>query len=125
MLDKFINDFEKAVKNLEAVMNLEFSEFNRDSAIKRFEICFDLAWKAVKIFAKLQGIECYSPRQCFKEAFSLKLIDYDNEWLKIIEDRNLCAHIYSESYVEKVYPRLRNYLLVFKKLLDNLKKLKG
>lgn len=29
-----------------------------DSAIKRFEICFDLAWKSIKYSAKKQGTEC-------------------------------------------------------------------
>ena len=62
-------DFKKTIQNLKEVMNLEKTDVTRDSAIKRFEICFDLAWKAIKIYVKEQGIECYSPRACVKTAF--------------------------------------------------------
>ena len=43
-----LNNFNKAVKNLEQVLDLNPNEFIRDSAIKRFEITFDLAWKTIK-----------------------------------------------------------------------------
>jgi len=44
------------------------------------------------------------------------LIDYDEKWLKIIDDRNLSAHLYKEEYADQVYSRLNDYLKLFKKL---------
>jgi len=38
-----IEDFEKATLKLEEVLKLEETEVVRDSAIKRFELCFDLS----------------------------------------------------------------------------------
>ena len=114
------SDFQKVIQRLEEVLKLEKTEINRDSAIKRFELCFDLAWKSIKVFAKKEGIECNSPRACFKTAFQLKLIDYDEGWLKMIDDRNLTAHLYKEEYADQVYPRLFEYLEMFKKLLKKL-----
>ncbi|MFH0923149.1 MAG: HI0074 family nucleotidyltransferase substrate-binding subunit [Candidatus Falkowbacteria bacterium] len=122
MLNKILKDFNKAIDNLEEVLDLEKDNVTRDSAIKRFELCFDLAWKSIKNYAKIQGIECYSPRGCFKEAYMLKLIEYSEKWMKIVDDRNLCAHLYSEDYADNVYQALDEYVEMFKKLLEKLKK---
>lgn len=115
-----LEDFRKIIGRLEDVLVIEKSSINRDSAIKRFELCFDLAWKSIKAYAKDQGLECYSPRNCFKTAFQLKLIDYDERWLKMIDDRNLTTHLYKEEHADEVYSRLPDYLEMFKKLLINL-----
>lgn len=117
-----IEDFRKAVKKLEEILEMEKTEVVQDSAIKRFEFCFDLAWKSIKYFAKKQGEECFSPRECFKTGFQLKFIDYSNEWLAMIEDRNLTSHTYSLQYADEVYGRLNGHLAKFKELLDHLEK---
>lgn len=122
--DNIIEDFGNAVKRLEEILGMEKTEVVQDAAIKRFEICFDLAWKSIKFFAKKQGSECFSPRECFKTAFQLNFIDYDKNWLAMVEDRNLTSHIYSFDYASEVYGRLNNYLILFKKLLGHLKNLK-
>lgn len=71
-----IKDFKKAIHKLDEVLQLEKTEVVRDAAIKRFELCFDLAWKSIKSYAQREGIECFSPRECFKTGFSLHIIDY-------------------------------------------------
>lgn len=113
-------DFQKAIGKLDKVLKEKKTEITRDSAIKRFEICFDLAWKAIKIHAQKEGLECYSPRTCFKIAFQLKLIAYDELWLKMVDDRNSTAHLYGENLADIVYKNLPAYLLLFKKLALNL-----
>jgi len=120
MSNKILKDFEKAVKRLEEVLKLKKTKVVRDSAIKRFELCFDLAWKSIKNYSKFHGLECYSPRECFKTAFQLKLIEHDERWLKMIDDRNLTTHLYKESQAEKVYKRLAKYLEMFKNLFEKL-----
>ena len=39
----------------------------RDSAIKRFELCFELSWKTLKDFLAEEGILCRFPRSCLKD----------------------------------------------------------
>lgn len=116
-----LEDFEKAISKLGEVLKLEKTEVVRDSAIKRFELCFDLSWKCIKAQAKEEGVECFSPRACFKAAFQIKLIDYDETWLKMLDDRNLTTHIYREEYAEEVYSRLLDYVRYLRKLLERLK----
>jgi len=122
MLNKILEDFEKIIKKLKEVLELERTEIRRDSAIKRFELCFDLAWKSIKVFTKREGVECYSPRACIKEAFQLGLIEHDERWLKMLDDRNSLVHLYKEEKADEVYRKLPEYLGVFKDLLERLKK---
>ena len=113
-------DFKKAISRLKEVLDLEKSDVVRDSAIKRFEMCFDLAWKVIKLHVKKQGLECYSPRQCFKIAFQLKLIDNQENWLRMIDDRNITVHIYKEKYANQVYKHLKKHLELLEKLVEKL-----
>lgn len=121
MLNKILENFERSINKLEEVLRLEKTEISRDSAIKRFELCFDLSWKAIKEYARISGIECYSPRECFKTALQLKLIEHNEKWLEMIDDRNLTVHLYKEELSEEIYQKLPEYLEMFKDLLERLK----
>jgi len=115
-----LKDFTRTIARLEDALNLGKTDIVRDSAIKRFELCFDLAWKNIQIYARKEGMESHSPRSCFKTAFQLNLIEYDEGWLEMLEDRNLTVHMYKEKYAEEVFARLPKYLLLFKKLANSL-----
>lgn len=117
-----LKDLDKAIKKLDEALSFKKTEMARDSAIKRFELCFDLCWKAIKSYARNQGMECYSPRSCFKIAFQLKLIDHSQDWFKMIEDRNTTAHMYGAAYADEVYSRLPIHLELFEQLASNIRK---
>jgi len=122
MFEELFRKFEKALKKLKEVLEKEKSEIIRDSAIKRFEICFDLAWKTLKAYlSEYQKVECHSPKSCFKLAYQEKIIDYNDYWLKIIDFRNQTAHTYNEDLVDKIYNELPKVFQYLKKLLEILK----
>ena len=121
MSNKILKDFQKTIERLGEVLKIEETEITRDSAIKRFELCFDLARKSVKNFARENGMECYSPKECFKVAFQLKLIEHDEKWLEMVKDRNLTTHLYKEEQAEKIYQKLLEYLEMFKNLREKIK----
>jgi nucleotidyltransferase substrate binding protein (TIGR01987 family) len=112
-------DFKRAVERLSEVLAMEKTPVVRDSAIKRFEFCFDLSWKTIKAYAKIQGLGCASPRDAIKTAFTLKLIAYDEKWLSMIDDRNCTVHLYKEDYADAVYLRLSVYLNLFGELIKS------
>lgn len=121
-LESLLEDLESALSRLEEVLAEEKNEIVRDSAIKRFEIAFDLLWKTLKAFLEeYYNAVCFSPRNCFKEAFRQKLIDYDEFWLRIAKTRNYAAHTYSEVLAEKIYPQLPEALIKFQNLLQKIK----
>lgn len=115
-------DFEKALTRLEEVLKEKKSEIVRDSAIKRFELAFDLAWKTLKAFLEEQhNASCASPRNCFREAFRIGIIEYDDFWIELTSMRNYTVHAYSEALAEKIYVGLPRALEAFQKLNDALK----
>lgn len=115
--------FLKTVKRLEETLSKEKTEERRDSAIKRYELCFDASWKFLKAELENQkGILCSSPNDCFKEAYRQGLISYSNEWIKMTKERNLAVHTYGEKFADSLYRELPKFLKLFKELLVNAEK---
>ena len=119
--ESLFEDFQKAIKRLSEVLEQEKTEFIRDSAIKRFEITFDISWKALKAFLEdYYKIRCASPKTCFREAFNQGLIDYDEMWMKIADWRNDVVHIYKEDLAERLYNDLPQALKYFQLLKEKI-----
>ena len=118
-----LKDFDKAVARLDEILQMKKNDVVRDSAIKRFEIVFDLGWKTLKAcLEERYNAPCASPRACFREAFSQGLIPHDEFWIDVTSFRNYTVHTYKETLAEKVYAGLPKALEYFQKLLDILKK---
>ena len=117
-----IEQFEQIIARLKDVMNKERNEYMRDSAIKRFEIAFDLSWKLVKTFLEEKhGVICKSPKSCFREAYKQSVIEYDEFWIEMTNLRNEVAHIYREETADKIYGKLDDIIEYFEKLLETIK----
>lgn len=100
--ESVFEDFQNAVTRLEEVLGEEKTDIVRDSAIQRFEIVFELAWKTTKAFLEdYHSTKCVSPQSCFREAFRVGLIDYDDAWIQLAMTRNLTVHVYKEELAEK------------------------
>jgi nucleotidyltransferase substrate binding protein (TIGR01987 family) len=94
---------EKAYFKLKESLDQEYNEFIRDSAIKRFELVFELLWKLIKRLAEAELLECYSPKSAFQAGFQMGLIQDETTFLKILEYRNLTVHTYDEQRADQVY----------------------
>jgi nucleotidyltransferase substrate binding protein (TIGR01987 family) len=109
----------KALKTLKEIVEEPYSTIVRDAAIKRFEYSFDIFWKLIKDYLRVQeGIECASPKSCFREAFKVGILS-EEETVKVLEmtdDRNLSTHTYDEEAVEEIYQQVRDYW----KLMDDI-----
>jgi nucleotidyltransferase substrate binding protein (TIGR01987 family) len=99
---------EKAYLKLNEALDQEYSEFIRDSVIKRFELVFELLWKLLKRLAELELIECYSPKSAFQAGFQMGLIKNETVFLSILEYRNLTVHTYNEEQAERVFVFIRD-----------------
>ncbi len=109
----------KALKTLEEIVDEPYSTIVRDASIKRFEYSFDIFWKLIKDYLRVQeGIECASPKSCFREAFKVGVLS-EEETVKVLEmtdDRNLSTHTYDEEAIEEIYQQVKNYW----KLMDDI-----
>lgn len=98
----------KAITRLEEACAQPFSTFIRDAVIQRFEFCWELAWKTLKLRLEYLGIEALNPRDIFREALNKGLIHDGNSWSEAQKKRNLTTHTYDEKLANDVYEYLMN-----------------
>lgn len=94
----------------------------RDGVIQRFEFCTELAWKSAREYLLDQGYtEINSPKAVMRQAYADDLIADQEGWLKLLEDRNLTSHLYSDATASEIFQRIRtSHLALFLKLSDRL-----
>ena len=95
----------------------------RDACFRRFKLSYELLWKTLKIFLEeIHGVRAVSPRQVFKEAFALSLIEKEQIFIEMIESRNTLAHTYNEEQAMKIYVKCADYLKAMNSVLAQLNK---
>lgn len=122
--------FKRAFQKFREVADSQFlpdifkEEFLIEITTKRFEYTYEALWKTLKELLRLQGLECNSPKSCFKEAFKEGLIDgkYEEVFFEMIALRNRLVHIYDEEMAKEVYLKLKNkkFLLAFEDIAKKI-----
>jgi hypothetical protein len=60
-----VSDLDRAKNRLQEALAQPEDTFIRDASIKRFEFCFELAWKSIQSISRLEGQACVTPRAAF------------------------------------------------------------
>ena len=96
--------------------------FPRDGLIQRFEFTFELAWKTLKTVFEAEGLlGLNSPKTVLREAYAAELINDDDTWLKMLNDRNTTAHIYSEDLAKEICQNIKEkYVYELTKLAEKI-----
>lgn len=89
----------KEVLSLENINQLDYLQ---DATIKRFEFVIELYWKVLKKFLSYEKIESNSPRDVLRKSFQFNLIDNENIWLQMLDDRNNTSHVYNQEDAKKI-----------------------
>lgn len=114
-------NFRNAVKRLDEGVRQAKNQLDKDGVIQRFEFTFELLWKTLKLFLSNEGILTNSPKEALKAAFRFGLIENENLFLDMLDDRNQTSHIYSEDVSKKIFNRIKkDYSAAIKKLLKEL-----
>lgn len=120
---KKLADFERTVNNLQEILEESGNSIVRDAAIKRYELCYELAWKSIQEAMRELGLEvCKSPRTCFQFAFQQGWISDQGLFVDMMRSRNLTTHTYDEDLAESIYAQLPQYLIGLQGLLENMQK---
>lgn len=119
-VERYFRDFEKALKNLDEAVKVVKTDLEIDGAIKRFELCYELAWKLIKEWLADKGIICKNPRDCFKYAYENDLIKDEKAWLDMIEDRNELVHTYTHESSRIIFQHIKDSYLQSLKNLFNI-----
>ncbi len=118
-----LKSLEKALLQLSDALEESESPIVRDACLQRFEFCYELLWKTLKVFLEdIHGVRAVSPRQVFKEAFALSIIDEELTFVEMIESRNTLSHTYNEEQATKIYVKCADYLKAMKSVLAQLNK---
>ena len=78
------------------------SQLEREGAIQRFEMAYELAWKTLRDYLAHIGIEVQpvAPREVIKAAFAARLLDDAKVWIDMMLERNQLAHNYDVTSFE-------------------------
>ncbi len=81
----------------------------KEGIIQRFEFTHELAWKVMKDFLTHEGIrDIIGSRSATREAFNKGLISSGEEWMNMLETRNLTVHTYQELILEREFKNIRD-----------------
>ncbi|MDQ1244547.1 MAG: Nucleotidyltransferase substrate binding protein [Campylobacterota bacterium] len=108
-----LEKYESAVKRYEEFKSEGFGDVYLDLIVKRFEFTYEMSWKALKRYLEFLGFEVKNPRQTFKEGYAQQILDDENIWLDMIEQRNLSSHIYDEIEISEILDKKESYLKAF------------
>jgi nucleotidyltransferase substrate binding protein (TIGR01987 family) len=102
------------------------SEILRDSAIQRFEYSYDLAWKMMRRWLRLNigasYVDGLTRKDMFRLAAEHHLIEDPLRWFEFHEARNLTSHIYDESIAGEVFSVVGGFVECAERLFTELEK---
>ncbi len=66
----------------------------KEGAIRRFEYCLELAWKAVKTYLENSGLRIapVTPREVIRQAATAGVLPDGQVWIEMLDHRTLLAH---------------------------------
>jgi nucleotidyltransferase substrate binding protein (TIGR01987 family) len=86
----------------------------RDGAIQRFEYCFELAWKTLKLVIEYEDRETVaSPKSILQKGILLGILEDEDEWFRMLLERNNSVHTYREALAAEIAGNLElNYRIM-------------
>jgi nucleotidyltransferase substrate binding protein (TIGR01987 family) len=115
---------DRAIKRLEEVTLLPVSghKVEIEATIHCFEFTMELFWKALK--KKLvddYDTHANGPKNVLRQAYGMKLINNEEIWLRMLEDRNLTSHTYKEELALSVYQDIKKHTPFLRKEFEYCK----
>lgn len=99
------------------------NQLEKDGAIQRFEFVFELVWKTLKDFAEDRGrMDAASPKDAFRVAADLGIIDDPLPWFEFLKYRNEATHLYDEQKAEEVFSHIPNFMSAVDLLIAKISK---
>jgi nucleotidyltransferase substrate binding protein (TIGR01987 family) len=106
--DLLKNDFLKSIANLSEGLTSATDDLQKDGVILRFELTYELAWKVIQVYLENEGVICMSPRDCFKKAKEIGIIEDEMLWMEMVKNRNRLVHFYSFKISRKIFESIRD-----------------
>lgn len=118
---ELLNNYQKTFNNLQQAIEQSDDDLTIDGTIKRFELLYELSWKLMRSYLADLGIIVNNPRDTFKNAFQNELINNQEIWLEMIEDRNRLVHTYTFEESREIFMKIKTkYIEEFDFLLKEI-----
>lgn len=114
------DELKEAAARLREGLDTAKTQLEIDGVLQRFEFTFELSWKTIQEYAKYHGIIVASPRESFRIAGDLGLIDQVEIWLEYLEERNKTTHIYDAKMAKSIFDKLPIFAKLVSSLITNL-----
>ncbi len=99
------------------------NQLDKDGAIQRFEFVFELVWKTLKDYAEDRGrFDAASPKDAFRVAADLGLIDDPLIWFDFLKFRNEATHTYDEQKANDVFLQIPKFIDAVENLISQISK---
>ncbi len=124
---RFAN-FKKALVQLKNAVELSkqrpLSLLEKQGVIQTFEFTHELAWNVLKDYLEDQGNQSIKgSKDAIREAFKVALIADGEQWMAMIQSRNVSSHTYDEQTAEQlVVAIINNYFPLFEQLQTDMQK---
>lgn len=120
--------YQKALLQLQGAVELNsqrsLSSLEKQGVIQAFEFTHELAWNMLKDFLQDQGNQnIKGSKDATREAFKVELIGDGEQWMAMIQSRNISSHTYDERTAERlVEVIIRDYYPLFVALKTEMEK---
>ncbi len=103
---RFAN-YKKAVQQLQSAVELRaqraLSNLEKQGVIQAFEFTHELGWNMLKDYLQDQGNQnIKGSKDATREAFKVALIADGEQWMAMIQSRNVSSHTYNEHIAEEL-----------------------
>lgn len=121
-------NFENAYNTLNRMID-RYKTTPDDEAVKMamvqaFEFTFELSWNTMKDYLENEGFdEVKSSKQTIRTAFQAELITDAEQWMDVVQKRNLASHAYNQVILDETINYITNsFFPLARKLYEDLKK---
>lgn len=99
-------------------------EVVRMALVQSFEFTYELAWNTLKDYLENEGFDnVKSSKQTIRTAFQAELITKAENWMEVVQKRNLASHTYNENVLEETVTFIKDdFFPLVKSLYERLKK---
>ncbi|HRH80329.1 MAG TPA: nucleotidyltransferase substrate binding protein [Thiobacillaceae bacterium] len=100
-------NYGRAINQLRDAVELSrqraLSNLEKQGVIQAFEFTHELAWNLLKDYLQDQGNQnIRGSRDATREAFKVQLLRDGDQWMAMIQSRNLSSHTYNEHTAEEL-----------------------
>jgi nucleotidyltransferase substrate binding protein (TIGR01987 family) len=109
---RFAN-YKRALAQLKNAVELSkqraLSQLEKQGVIQAFEFTHELAWNVLKDYLEDQGNQnIKGSKDATREAFKVELIVDGEQWMAMIQSRNVSSHTYDEQIAEQLVTAIIN-----------------